>query len=256
MCNREGDFMNEFNNKRAISNIIVAVILVIGAIATALILINGISAVKSSETNITVTGSAKQQITSDLIVWTGYFNTQSKDIQDAYSKLEVSKNKVSDYFIKHGITDADFVYSSISTTEFYVMNENGDYTNDVDYYVLSQTVTISSEEIDKITEISRNATELLNEDVAFRSDPPQYFYTKLADLKVEMLAQATKDAKNRATEIAKNAGNKLGDLKYADMGVMQITPLYSNEIDDYGISDTTSLEKEITAVVHCQFVIK
>jgi hypothetical protein len=55
--------------------------------------------------------------------------------------------------------------------------------------------------------------------------------------------------------IAENAGNKLGDLNYADMGVMQITPLYSNEIDDYGINDTSSLEKEITAVVHCQFEI-
>jgi hypothetical protein len=36
---------------------------------------------------------------------------------------------------------------------------------------------------------------------------------------------------------------------------MQITPLYSNEVDDYGINDTSSLEKEITAVVHCQFEI-
>jgi hypothetical protein len=70
-----------------------------------------------------------------------------------------------------------------------------------------------------------------------------------------MLAEATKDARKRAEMIVENAGNKLGDLKYADMGVMQITPLYSNEVDDYGINDTSSLEKEITAVVHCQFEI-
>jgi hypothetical protein len=71
-----------------------------------------------------------------------------------------------------------------------------------------------------------------------------------------MLAAATKDATKRAQMIAENAGSQLGNLTYADMGVMQITPLYSNEISDYGISDTTSLEKEITAVVHCTFKIK
>ena len=247
--------MNEFTKRRAFTNIIVAVILVIGAIASSIIMINGVVKVKSAQTNITVTGSAKQQITSDLIVWTGNFNAQSAKLQDAYTKLEGSRIKVSDYLLKQGLTKDDIVFSSITTSMFYVMNEYGNYTNQVDYYMLSQVVTIKSSEIDKITEISRNATELLNEDVAFQSDPPQYLYTKLADLKVTMLAEATKDARKRAKMIAENAGNNLGDLKYADMGVMQITPLYSNEIDNYGINDTSSLEKEITAVVHCQFKI-
>ncbi|WP_312427133.1 SIMPL domain-containing protein [Lacrimispora sp.] len=242
-------------NKRSVSNIIVAVILVIGVIGAALILTNGIVQIKASKTNIVVTGSAKQQITSDLIVWTGSFNAQSEKLQDAYSMLEDSRNKVSDYLISKGIGKDEFVFSSISTMINYVMNDYGNNTNKIDNYDLSQTVTISSSEIDKITEISRNATELLNVGVAFQSNQPQYFYTKLADLKVTMLAEATKDARKRAEMIAENAGNKLGDLKYADMGVMQITPLYSNEVDDYGINDTSSLEKEITAVVHCQFEI-
>ena len=71
-----------------------------------------------------------------------------------------------------------------------------------------------------------------------------------------MLAEATKDARKRAEMISQNAGNELGELKYADMGVIQITPLYSNEISDYGMNDTYSLEKEITAIVHCEFKIK
>jgi hypothetical protein len=248
--------MNEYSNKRALCNIVVALILTIGVIVSSVIMINGVVKVKSSKTNIIVTGSAKQKITSDLIVWTGSFNSQSHELQDAYAKLEVSRNKVSAYLVKQGIGEDDFVFSSINTTINYVMNDMGNYTNEIDNYGLSQTVTISSSEIDKITEISRNATELLNEEVEFQSFPPQYFYTKLADLKVSMLAEATKDAKKRGKMIAENAGNHLGDLKYADMGVMQITPLYSNEIADSGINDTTSLEKEITAVVHCQFEIE
>jgi len=246
--------MNEMN-KRSVSIIAVAIILATGVIGAALILTNGIVKVKASKTNVVVTGSAKQQISSDLIVWTGSFNAQSANLQDAYTKLEAGRDKVSAYLTGNGIAKDDFVFSAITTTVNYAMNEYGNYTNEIDNYALSQTVTISSGEIDKITEISRNATELLNQDVAFESDPPQYFYTKLADLKVAMLAEATKDARKRAEMIVENAGNKLGDLKYADMGVMQITPIYSNEVDDYGINDTSSLEKEITAVVHCQFEI-
>jgi uncharacterized protein len=247
--------MNEFSIKRAISNILVAIILIVGAIVSSTILINGVVKIKSSQSTITVTGSAKQQITSDWIVWTGSFDAKSAELTDAYAKLEVSRNKVSEYFKGKGLSEDDFVFNSITTSIYYVMNDYGAYTNKIDYYDLSQTMTIKSGEIDSITEITRNATELLNQDVAFQSDPPQYFYTKLADMKITMLAEATADAKKRAEMMAENAGNKLGDLKYADMGVMQITPLYSNEIDDYGINDTSSLEKEITAVVHCQFKI-
>lgn len=243
-------------NKRSISNIIVAIILVIGIVISSFIVTNGFVNIKKSRSNIIVTGSAKKQITSDLIVWTGSFNTQSPKLQDAYTKLEESRNKVMNYLVKQGIDKENLVFSSINTSINYVISDYGNITNDIDYYDLNQTVTISSDEIDKITEISRNATELLNEGVAFQSNAPQYLYTKLADIKVTMLAEATKDAKKRAQMIAENAGSEIGDLTYADMGVMQITALYSNEVDDMGINDTYSLEKEITAVVHCQFDIK
>jgi hypothetical protein len=247
--------MNE-NKHRTIGNIIVALILTGGIVAAAIIATRGLVEIKSARTSIAVTGSAKQQITSDLIVWTGYFNSKSPVLKDAYTDLESSREKVKNYLVSQGLKEEELVFSSITTNLYYVYNEYGVSTNQIDYYDLSQTVTISSGEIDKVTEISRNATELLNEGVEFQSYAPQYMYTKLADIKVTMLAEATKDARERAQKMAENAGSELGGLTYADMGVMQITPLYSNDISDSGINDTYSLEKEITAVVHCTFKIK
>lgn len=247
--------MNETKGK-SITSIIVAVILVVGAIVSSLLVTNGIVEIKSTRTNIIVTGSAKQQITSDLIVWSGSFSAQSSKLEEAYASLETSRDKVKNYLVKEGVKEDNLVFSSISTNPTYVISDYGITTNQVEFYTLSQSVTISSNEIDKVTEISRTATELLNEGVEFQSNPPQYLYTKLADIKVTMLAEATKDARKRAEMIAENAGSKLGDLTYADMGVMQITPLYSSEVSDLGINDTYSLEKEITAVVHCQFEVK
>lgn len=237
------------------SRIIVAIIIVAGFIAGSFYVTSGFVKIKSGSNVITVTGSAKKQITSDLVVWTGTFTAKSQDLKAAYSLLADNKTSVQSYLDNQGLTDK-IVYSSINMNTHYIMGQYGMPTSQVESYELSQDVTISSADIDKITDISRNITELINDGVQFQSQPPQYMYTKIADLKIEMLAAATKDASTRAQMIAENAGSKLGKLKSASMGVFQITPKYSNDVTDSGINDTSSLEKEITAVVNCQFYVK
>lgn len=246
--------MNQ-DNKKYIALVLVAVVLAAGLITSTLIATNGLIEIKGSR-SITVTGSAKQQLKSDLIVWKGYFSCQSPLMAEAYTKLKEDSEKVKKYLLSKGLKEEELVFSSIDSSPIYEVNYNGQYTNNIIAYRLSQRVEISSSEVDKITRISREATELMNEGVEFQSFPPEYFYTKIADLKVSMLAEATKDAKNRAEQISGNTGSSIGALKSAKMGVFQITPLYSTEVADYGINDTSSLDKEITAVVTCTFELK
>jgi hypothetical protein len=106
-----------------------------------------------------------------------------------------------------------------------------------------------------VTEVSRQSTELIEEDVELISQPPEYFYTKLAELKLEMLGKASADARKRAGQIVSCAGNKIGVMRSARMGVFQITPANSVEVADYGMNDTSSLQKKVTAVVHAEFSI-
>ncbi|WDU83639.1 SIMPL domain-containing protein [Caloramator sp. Dgby_cultured_2] len=148
------------------------------------------------------------------------------------------------------------IFSSIVTMTNYEILPNGMQSTKIESYRLSQTIEITSNDVDELTKISREATELINLGVQFESYPPQYYYTKIADLKVDMLGLATKDAMQRAEQIAKNTGIKIGKLKSAKMGVFQITAPYSTEVSDYGIFDTMSINKEITAVVNCEFEIK
>ena len=234
----------------------VAVILALGLIISASIVTWGFIRVKAAGNTITVTGSAKKTITSDLGVWTGAFTVRAKDMKSGYTQLKNDEAVVKKYLIDRGIPEDEIEFSSINTSINYVIGPNGQYTNEVDGYVLTEEVKVELKDVAKIKELALKATDLMNLGIEFQSYPPQYFYTKLADLKVEMLSLATKDAKRRADEIASNAGSKVGALRSARMGVFQITPLYSNEISDYGINDTSSLEKEITSVVSCSFEIK
>lgn len=234
----------------------VAAVLALGLIISAQIFGSSLVEMKTANNVITVTGSAKQQIKSDQAVWTGSFAAQAPELSQAYDQLANSQKLVREYLINQGFAEQDIIFSSINTETRNVMLPSGQYTNQIESYRLYQQVEIRSQDVDKITVLSREATELINYGVEFQSYPPQYFYTKIADLKIEMLALATKDARTRAEQIAENTNSKVGALRSAKMGVFQITPLYSNEISDYGINDTFSLDKEITAVMNCEFEIR
>ena len=235
-------------NKNNLVWSLIAVILALGIILSSTIVTNGIIKMKTGDKTITVTGSAKKQIKSDLVVWRGSFS--------AYAQLKLDLEKVKKHLVSKGIEESDIIISSISTNPYYVVLPNGMYSNEIASYRLEQRVEVSSNDVEKITAISREATDLINEGVEFQSYPPEYYYTKIADLKVDMLGQATADAKNRAVQIADGTGSKIGTLRSAKVGVFQITPLYSTDVSDYGINDTSTIDKEITAVVTCNFEIE
>jgi len=120
----------------------------------------------------------------------------------------------------------------------------------------NQRIEIKSTDVNKIKEISLDISSLIEKGVNFNVDMPEYHYTKLADLKIEIQAAASKDAMIRAQKIAEATGRELGPMRSARMGVLQITPRLSNMISDYGINDLSSIEKEITAVVNASFEIE
>jgi hypothetical protein len=129
-------------------------------------------------------------------------------------------------------------------------------TNVIQGYRVTQDVTVSSNVVDKIDQLSSEATELILQGVEFNSTAPEFFYTTLSELKVEMIGLAAKDAKMRADQIAQSTENEIGEVRSSRMGVIQINPVNSTEVSDYGVNDTSSLEKVITAVVTVSYSIE
>jgi hypothetical protein len=163
--------------------------------------------------------------------------------------------RVRQYLISKGVPAEQIVVSSVTTSTQRSRDENGQETGAVTGYTMSQTIEVRSTDVEKITRISREVTELIDQGILLESSAPQYLYTKLGDLKIEMLAEAAKDAKARATQIASSTGSTVGSVRSARMGVMQITAADSNDVSDSGMNDTSSLEKDITAVVNVSFAV-
>lgn len=243
------------NNQNRIPQLVVfSVVLGLSLIICTLIFSNAFVKVRSSST-ITVTGAAEKELKSDLAVWRGNFNRRAPQLAEAYALLESDLEEVKSFLKAQGVSEDEISVMSVSMNTFYAVDQFGRETNEIRGYGVWQSVEVRSRDVDRITEVSRKAGALISKGVEFHSEPPQYFYTKLNDIKVEMLAEATKNARLRAEQIAVQGGGRLGSLRAARMGVFQITPVHSTEVSDYGINDTYSLEKKITAVVNAEFAI-
>ena len=231
------------------------VALAIGLVISSLIFGWFFAKSKKGDEAIAVTGSARKRIKSDLVVWSAGVTYQAPKLADAYRSLSESVPRVRQYLVSKGIPEEQITVSSISTTPLRKTDENGQDSSEITGYSLRQNLEVRSNDVDKIAQIAREATELINQDILIESNAPQYFYTKLGDLKIEMLGEAARDAKTRAEKIASSTGNNIGAVRSARMGVMQITAADSTEVSDMGISDTSTIDKDITAVVNISFSV-
>ena len=240
-------------SRRSTTWVVVAVVLAVSWIAVAVVMTGGFVESRKGQRTIEVVGSAKKQIRSDLVSWTGTFSAHARTMTEAYATMKQGAVKVEAYLKVRGIPPKEFVFSAISTSVIYAQLPNGRQTNRIESYKLSQNVEIRSTDVDRIAELARKATELINEGVEFQSGAPCYYYTKIADLKIEVLSLAAKDARVRADKIAENTGARVARLNSANMGVFQITAVNSTEVSDLGMYDTTSIDKEIMAVLISKF---
>lgn len=210
---------------------------------------------KKSDDAITVTGSAKKRITSDLVLWSAGVSVEAPALAEAYKTLSGDIPRIKQYLLSKGIPEGEMTVSSITTTQIKAKDSDGNETSQVTGYSLSQDIEVRSTDVKKIEQIAREATELINQGILIQSSAPKYYYTGIGDLKIEMLGLAAKDAKERAERIASSTGNSIGSVRSAKMGVLQITAADSTDVSDYGVYDTSTIEKDMTAVVNVSFAV-
>lgn len=207
-----------------------------------------------SKDKITVTGSAYEMVKSDSARLEFEITARKPDKQLAYKTVKSQLPIVMKYLEDKGVTDIDVKASNGYNS--YKYTANGNMTNDIAYYNLSQQIVIKSNDVQKIKDISTDIQSLLDKGVDINVISTEYFYSGLSDLKVKLLQDATTDAKNRASAMLKATRNKPGKIQSVNMGVFQITPVDSTNVSDMGINDTSTVDKKVTAVANVVFRIK
>lgn len=228
--------------------------LALGMIITGSIVSKTYFKVKSADNTINVTGSAQKVIDSDSAQWSANFNrtVPVDQLKDGSVQIKKDLDAVVDYLTKNGIKKDQVTINPVTVFANYESTSYGS-TGKVISFNVSQQIVVQSSDVQNLTTIAQNSTSLLSQGIIFSSQPVEYYYSKLDDLKIEMLGAATDNSKQRAQAIAEKSGATLGGLKAASMGVFQITPLNSTDVSDYGVFDTTAIKKRITAVVRTTF---
>lgn len=257
--------MNQYKELLKNNIVVFGATISLACVMSAYIIANGFGHI-TTHNAISVTGTAERIVTSDTAKWTftiarqttpeGYGYT-AKQLQDS-AKIAVK------YLSTHGLDETMITLQPLASnvicqSQNQVMYDSqgrqqcyGSFS-----YNLTQTVIVESDNVNLLKELSLNAPNAFtNLGIQTQTISVEFLYTKLAGIRAELLEEAAKNAKERASAIAKSTGNKIGSVQTASQGVFQVTQKNSTDVSDYGSYDTSTIEKKITALVRASFEVK
>jgi hypothetical protein len=207
---------------------------------------------KHAHDTITITGSARKPIGSDLVQWELQVKGEAATEVAAASEARTAGSSLVAFLRKAGIARGDIspevVQSDIVTTRI-------DKKHTRTTHIVSQGYSVSSRQIEVVAAAATRLGTLLEQGIHVSAQPLAYISTNLQAAKLDALAAATAEARRRAEILVKGLGGHLGRMRASSLGVYQITPRNSTEISDYGVNDTSSRLKDVTAVVSATFAV-
>jgi hypothetical protein len=208
---------------------------------------------------IDVTGSARKNVRADLVIWRANFSVEAPTLLEAQQKLKTDRARIDAWLAAQKISDvqAEPVQIKDITVHQYERSKDKETNRDKRVgYQLTQVFVVRSPDVERLPRLASETNDLIEQGVSLASEGFEFIYTPVAEAKIEMMAEATKDARLRAEQIAQQGGRTLKQLQVARMGVVQINPLYSSATSWQGNNDTKSLDKTITATVSATFSLQ
>jgi uncharacterized protein len=201
---------------------------------------------------LSVTGSARKPISANLVRWSLTVSRTAPDAARAARRLRQEVAEVRT-FLRHAGVPADAITPAVVTSEMLV-TQLPRHRRLIRFRV-AQRLEVRTRNIDSVEPVATRIGELLERGIDVSASPLRYLSTELTQAKLDALAAATGDARRRAEILVKGLGGTLGAMRSSSLGVYQVTPRDSTDVSDYGINDTSSREKDVTAVVRATFAV-
>ncbi len=206
-----------------------------------------------SPQEITVKGSARLRVRSDLAVWSITVKGEAEDLPSAYERLSNGVDRVTEFLSARGFAPESVAMSAIDTSTHYARDKEGNETRRVEGYTLDRVVTVKSADVDRFSAAAADATGLLKDGVVLVSGWPSYYVTKASDLKTRIVGDASADARARADQVAERTGCRVSEVRQAHVGPIQIVAPDSVDASGGGSYDTSTISKDVWVVVTVTF---
>ena len=185
---------------------------------------------KQYERTVTVKGLAEREVLADIVIWPIQFIVADNDLQSLYRSIDAGTKSITAFLEEKGIAAADVSLSAPAITDKVAQqwgNDSAEYR-----YSATQTVTVYSRDIDKVRSVMSELSALGKQGIVLQSgnyeSQTEYLYTGLNDIKPEMIEEATRNAREAATEFAQDSESELGKIRQASQGQFSISPRDKN----------------------------
>lgn len=215
-----------------------------------------IDQIEAADQQVSVKGSARARVRSDIASWRIDVTGEASTLADAFATLESGSQRLEAFLLDKGFGEPEVGRSAIATTTHYQRDKDGRATRNVDAYTLSRSFTVTTSDVAKVARAAGDVTELLRDNIRISSRTPEYTYSGLAGVKVDIIAQASADARARAEAIANEAGARVSEVRTVRQGVMQVTRPDSTDVSSYGIYDTSTIDKDVSIVMTITFGLR
>ena len=230
--------------------------LALGVVLSSQSIGNAIVRIKMQDAPIQVKGVAEIEVVSDRATWRGTVRARAKTLSQAFEILETGTNKLRAMLVAHEFKVDEINACEVDTTIVFAKNSKAENTNVIESYVLSQGTTVRTMNVVSVRDLAFRATDLIKEGVEIDSGAPSYYVSVLESIKLTLLEKATENGYERASLLARGSKSEVGGLISASQGVFQIVPVGSTDISDYGVSDTSTINKTVKAVVTLAYQIE
>ena len=213
------------NNK---SLLILVTAILLGTIAGSLILGRSFENFRKGDRYVTVKGFAEREVKADLAVWPIRVRAASNDLSEASRAVELQKNKVVQFLVKHGFDAKEIIQQDLRVSDKQSREYGAVNLRDLLRYVVEATILLRTKNVDKAEEVSRMTDELVRAGVIlstkneWQGEGPKFIFTQLNNIKPDMMAEATRNSKTAALQFAHESGSSLGVIRKASQGLFSI----------------------------------
>lgn len=207
-----------------------AAILAIGMVLLGFFIKSGIEGFKEKDRAVNVKGLAEMEVPANKVIWPLMYKIVGNDLLTLYNNINDKNDAIVKFLKSNNIKESEI---SVSAPEIIDMQAERYSSNQAPYrYNVTSVITVSSENVDQVRKLIGEQSELLKQGIAVTGGDyrynVQYEFTKLNDIKPQMIEEATKNARIAAEKFAKDSDSKLGKIRNAYQGQFTITDRDAN----------------------------
>lgn len=231
--------------------IIVAIFLAIGLIGAGWFVKQGLFHLRGGERAVSVRGVAERDVVANLAIWPIQYTVTNNELAAAQASLDEQGKKVEAFLTAQGLPADNVKVQKVEVTDLLAQQYRPDNIQN-GRYILTKTYMVRTNDVALVDKMYRNIGDLIAQGVILaQGSGPSYMFTQLNDVKPDMIAQATKSAREGAEKFAADSGAQVGGIKTASQGLFSI-----NARDDDNAPESTVIDKRVRVVTTVEYYLR